>query len=450
MFSTLSAARRVRRVPRLCFRPKLETLEDRLAPAGYSLTDLGTPSGFSEVVPYALSNNGQVVALAFTSGSLKEDLVVFGDGKWTDLGPITGFTTFVPIAINDSRQILVDASGTVNHVHVTLTLLYSNGKWINLNPPSEYQLYYDGVGLDEAGQVLVDAALTTPQGLRGVDTSLLYDNGQWINLGKLASGFDPLPLAINGTGQVLATAAMQNGADHEYLYGNGQWTDLGTPNGGDAILSGDINDNGQVLVLASAGHPSLYSNGQWTDIGTPSGYNTPTFDGLDDAGQALINGLGAGSGGILSPPSHPFLYSNGQWNDLNNLLPAGSTVTLSEAIGLNNKGQMLAVGSDQHVYLLTPQQPITSPPPSPSPSPSPSPAGPADSSAPTPVPFLQAVITLYIDGIEKILHDSPAIEQSIQDNLSWAVFGGFDIGNFVVLLGEMAVLGTQHGGGNGA
>jgi hypothetical protein len=80
-----------------------------------------------------------------------------------------------------------------------------------------------------------------------------------------------------------------------------------------------------------------------------------------------------------------------------------------------------------------------SPPPSPSPSPSPSPVS-------QPIPFFQAVITLFIDGAEEILHgDSAAIENSIATNMPYAVFAGINIGEFAVLAGELAVQNALNG-----
>lgn len=44
-----------------------------------------------------------------------------------------------------------------------------------------------------------------------------------------------------------------------------------------------------------------------------------------------------------------------------------------------------------------------------------------------------------MDGMEGTLFgDSPAIEQSIHANLPYLVYGGFDLGNFLVQAGETA------------
>jgi hypothetical protein len=63
-------------------------------------------------------------------------------------------------------------------------LFYSNGQWTDLGAPSgATSLRVDG--LDDAGQVLIDASIG--RGVIGsvsvTDHLFLYDNGQWTDLG---------------------------------------------------------------------------------------------------------------------------------------------------------------------------------------------------------------------------------------------------------------------------
>src|SRR5262249_30248302 len=101
-------------------------------------------------------------------------------------------------------------------------------------------------------------------------------------------------------------------------------------------------------------HVVLSSNGQWTDLGLPSGYTGGVVDGLDHAGEVLVTVFNAGN----PTSTHLFLYSNGQWTDINSLLPAGTTVTLDGAPlqGINDAGQIIALDTRGHSYLLTPGQ----------------------------------------------------------------------------------------------
>jgi probable HAF family extracellular repeat protein len=78
------------------------------------------------------------------------------------------------------------------------------------------------------------------------------------------------------------------------------------------------------------------------DLGTLSGGFTAAY-AINDAGQVV--GLSG---------SRAFLYSGGKMMDLNYLLPQGTPATLWSAQAINNRGQILAMGSDGHDYLLTP------------------------------------------------------------------------------------------------
>lgn len=446
MVSTPSAAQRIRRTARPGFQPKLEILEDRLAPANYSLTDLGIPGGFSTVVPFAINNAGEIVAVASSPDLTLGEVELYSNGQWTQLAQIPA-NGFFPVAINKNGEIL----GEVPQTATTPVQLYTftSGEFTPLNAPAGAIVIPSAVGLDDSGDVLADLAFAN-----GAIEEALYVNSQnvWKPLPQLPNGLLPLALNLSGNGTILAEEGTTGLTDyHAYISTTdpaNPWQDLGTPSAGQLLL-GYVNDNGQVAVQTKT-QTFLYNNGQFTDIGTPAGLPDVTlapFQSFDNAGQVIANASVTASG-----PFHPYLYSNGQWIDLNTVVPAGSKVNLDGVTTINSNGQIIAVGKNLHAYLLTPLPPASPPPPSPPPAPGGSggPGGSGSAGAPTPVPFIQAVINLYIDGFEKILGDSPAVEQSIQENLPWAVIAGIDIGNLVVLLGEVAATHALHGGGNGS
>jgi hypothetical protein len=57
-------------------------------------------------------------------------------------------------------------------------------------------------------------------------------------------------------------------------------------------------------------------------------------------------------------PGGAEIDSGGTIQDLDNLLPAGSGVTLNTAVGINGNGQIVANGAEttgpDHAFLLTP------------------------------------------------------------------------------------------------
>jgi probable HAF family extracellular repeat protein len=146
-----------------------------------------------------------------------------------------------------------------------------------------------------------------------------------------------------------------DGASHVYLYSGGVMTDLGTLGGTNCFAYG-INTSGQVagssyIAGDAALHGFLYSGGVMTDLGTLGGTISEAL-AINDSGQVV---------GYWSTDTtqHGFVYSSGVMTDLNNLIPAGSGVTIEQAEAINNRGQIAGIdlSSDgfRHAMLLTPQ-----------------------------------------------------------------------------------------------
>jgi probable HAF family extracellular repeat protein len=193
------------------------------------------------------------------------------------------------------------------------------------------------------------------------DHAFIYSNGHITYLGALngvvvSNGPVSLGLAINDAGQVTGNATTFFSDNHAFLYSNGHMTDLGTL-GGDFSTGRAINDEGQVTgdaattttLAVNYDHAFLYSNGHMTDLGTLSGGHFSQGFGINDAGQVVGESDEVGASG-----DHAFLYSNGHMTDLNSLVEPGLGTTLIEAQGINDKGQIVANGSNDHAYLLTP------------------------------------------------------------------------------------------------
>jgi probable HAF family extracellular repeat protein len=133
-----------------------------------------------------------------------------------------------------------------------------------------------------------------------------------------------------------------------------------------------INASGQVAGYyfdngGAQTHAFLYSNGQITQLGSLGGATSGAVS-LNDQGQVVGWATLAGAPGspFYTQPSTAFLYQNGQIYNLNSLLSKDvPPLDLTTALGINNLGQILAVGQDSQVYLLTPADTQDSPlPPS--------------------------------------------------------------------------------------
>ena len=135
-------------------------------------------------------------------------------------------------------------------------------------------------------------------------------------------------------------------------------TDLGTLGGVQSIAYA-INNAGQIVGYASppnsSVHAFLYSSGMMIDLGV-------FFD--SSVGEAINNsGVVVGTADVLNgngnTDSHAFIYSGGKLQDLNNLIPSGSGWVLTEATGINDKGQIVCNGYNvttgyNHAFLLNP------------------------------------------------------------------------------------------------
>jgi probable HAF family extracellular repeat protein len=152
-------------------------------------------------------------------------------------------------------------------------------------------------------------------------------------------------VAINNTSQVLGSCSDTSGNAHVVVWQNGTASDLGTfgpppPYEGAAVIG--FNNNGQVVgwhqTSTGAVEAFLLSNGKLTDLG---------FSWI----PAAINDNDVIVGSDM-------IYSNGTSQNLNTLVPPGSGVTLDDATGINDNGQIVVNGRNsigqEHSFLLTP------------------------------------------------------------------------------------------------
>jgi probable HAF family extracellular repeat protein len=89
-------------------------------------------------------------------------------------------------------------------------------------------------------------------------------------------------------------------------------------------------------------------------LGAPSSPGAASYAyAINDSGAVV----GTATAKAYEPP-HPFLFINGKMTDLNSQIPANSGWVLREVWGINNKGQIVGMGTDAHGnsqgFLLTP------------------------------------------------------------------------------------------------
>jgi probable HAF family extracellular repeat protein len=91
--------------------------------------------------------------------------------------------------------------------------------------------------------------------------------------------------------------------------------------------------------------------GALTDLGTLGGTDSVAL-GVNDLGDVVEHAHVAGD------TFHAFVYRGGVLLDVNSLIPAGSGLTLTDALDINNRGQIVGWGfnanDERRAFLLAP------------------------------------------------------------------------------------------------
>jgi probable HAF family extracellular repeat protein len=315
-------------------------------PGPYVLTDLGTFGGASAQA-FDINDAGQAVGYATTSAS-QARAFVWQNGVMTDLGTLGGNHSSAA-AINELGQVAGDsqlAGSTMRHA-----ALWDNGAIIDLTPGSGGSA---ANGINDSRQIVLTTANAQ---------AFLWQNGALTNLGGLSSG-GTFASDINNAAQAVGssyTPTQLGPLQHAFLWQNGVMTDLGVVPGTDESGASAINELGQIVGNSMHTDPDtyevtsrafLYDGGVMTALPVPS---TEAYAAdINDSG--VVVGTMRGSGGFGN--YHGYIYADGVVTSLNSLIPAGSGLDLSVALGINNGGQIVGYAYDAsaryHAFLLTP------------------------------------------------------------------------------------------------
>jgi probable HAF family extracellular repeat protein len=328
----------------------------------YGITDLGVLSGDSKSIGGGLNDTSQ--AAGTSSNPSNATATLFSNGKAINLGNLGGDVSLAT-AINSASQVAgrsLTANDTVFHA-----FLYSNGSMMDIHSASLFPGGTYAYGINKSGQVVGQGWVTSSSA-----HAFLHTGGQMIDLGTLPGGIQAVAYAVNDAGQVVGTS---DGAiavskkttehfTHACLYANGKMVDL-IPSGATYSQATAVNGNGQIVGVAafsdSTGHAVLYSNGVWTDLGEFPGSLTTEATGINLSGQIV------GTAFFPQQSYHPpipgkhvaVIVRNDVLVDLNTLIPSNSGLTVTDAIGINDSGQILCTGTNTsgnaHAVLLAPQ-----------------------------------------------------------------------------------------------
>ena len=332
--------------------PSTSVAQTTLLPA-YAVTDLGTLGGS---LSYALDINaaGQVVGGSDTANGPQHPFL-YSQGQMIDIGTLGGCCG-VAAGINASGQIAGQAD---NAQGLRRGFLYSNGVMTEI--PTLGGSESRASQINASGQLVGQARVA----VTNYNHAYLYDHGQMFDLGTLG-GSTSWANSINASSQIVGGSYLADGKWRAYRYSNGVMVALPTL-GAEATSSSvsfHINDAGQIVGWSEVSnqgnclgfhsmHGFVYSNGQMTDVGTLGGSCSIAND-INDLGQVV------GGADIAAGRQHAFRYITGTMEDLNVLIPAGSGWELTNALGINNRGQIVGyglIGGQTHAFLLTPRSP---------------------------------------------------------------------------------------------
>jgi probable HAF family extracellular repeat protein len=355
---------------------------------GSNVIDLGVLDGGTDSQSAWMSANGLIVGFSqngefdpLVPGFPEVRAVLWHDGKIIDLGTLAegGFESLANAVNNRGQAVgfalntVEDSCSFVGFPTQTRAFLWQNGAIQDLGtlggPDANAEL------INDAGQI----AGTSYTELINADTGcpsihpFLWQNGTMFDIGTLGGTWSDVT-ALNQRGELVGISTLTGDQSfHPFHWSNEGLTDLGTL-GGDTGYVNWINDRGEIVGKADLPGPApqvhdavLWKKGQKIDLGVLPGDACSNAYFINSQGQ-IVGTSETLELCTLSEPigRHAFLREpGGPITDLNTLVPPGSSLDLTFAVAISDRGEIAGFGVppgcapqdiDQcgHAYLLIP------------------------------------------------------------------------------------------------
>lgn len=328
----------------------------------YNATGLTPPASINSTFPLGINSSGQIVGFANRPG-LPPTAFMWHNGIFTDLGQQVAESQFsVARGLNDFGQIVGNAN---DHSGRDFGAIWQYETMISLRPLILQSGLFDttlplesiAYRVNNTGQILGDVYAFTQSSRR----IFLYSNGAFTIINVPTTSNSHIGSDLNNLGQVVGQFE-RNGTQVGFLWDAGILTELNGSQGRNFIPNG-INDVGQIVGHSNS-RAVLYQNGIATDI-HQIGLFSIAFE---------INNYGVIVGYTVAPTGNAvgiaFVYDGGVMKDLNDITSGvTSGFTLAQAMGINDAGRIICVGSrpignnlfEFRTFLLTPVSDTTAP-----------------------------------------------------------------------------------------
>jgi probable HAF family extracellular repeat protein len=307
-----------------------------------------------------LNNRGQVTVMVHDEDATPR-LFIRGRNRTVELPLPAGTSEFLTLAGRTAHGTILFRHAVKYSAHY-----YRQGKMFNLSNALPYK-YFNIVAMNSRGRIVGGAQRQDGPPI----TAFSYYRGRHKELGTLLPGTSSFACAVNNRGQVVGAAQYQTNLDdspillhHAVIFKKNGVEDLGALEGASTSIATGINDRGTVIGYSSVSQTTedgpisyrrgfVYRDGVMQQLYPLPGHVLSEPKSINRRNQ--IVGYSSEEFSEVGDEQRAVLFLNGETFDLNNLIPPDSEVELREALSINDRGVIAAIGNFGESFLLIPE-----------------------------------------------------------------------------------------------